>query len=83
MDSTTSLTTRNIRGWMAQRGITNGMVAKACVSRPVSTTMVSYAINGKRTSAPILKTIARLCRVSLADLLAGPANSTTNYREAA
>lgn len=83
MDTTTSLTARNIKGWMAQRGITNGMVANACVSRPVSITMVSYAINGKRTSAPILTTIARLCRVSLADLLAGPANSTTHYREAA
>jgi len=83
MDTTTSLTACNIRAWMAQRGITNGMVARSCVPKPVSPTMVSYAINNKRTSTPILKTIARLCRVSLVDLLAGPANTTTHYREAA
>lgn len=83
MDSTTSLTARNIKGWMSQQGVTNGMIAAAHQPKPVTREMVSYAIHGKRTSAPILKTIARLCRVSLADLLAGPANTTTQYREAA
>lgn len=75
-----STTACNIKAWMAQRGITNARVAR---SAAVSRVMVSYVINGKRTSTPVLKTIACLCRVSLADLLAGPENTTKHYKEAA
>lgn len=65
-------TASNIKAWMAQRQVTGTMVAAAARR---SVVMVSYVINGKRTSAPILNIIAALCRVTLAELLAGPAAS--------
>jgi hypothetical protein len=70
----------NIRAWMALRKVSNAQVSAAA---DVSLTMVSYTINGKRTSLPIYKTIARLCRVTLADLLAGPAAAEQISRRAA
>lgn len=67
----TSRTACNIKSWMALRNVSNGMIAKAHPDR-VSKTMVSYVINGKRTSAPLYKTIAALCGIQVDELLAGP-----------
>ncbi|BCS55155.1 helix-turn-helix transcriptional regulator [Geobacter sp. SVR] len=76
----TEVTACNIRAWMALRKVTNGKIA---TSAKVSLVMVSYVINGHRVSAPVIKTIARLCRVSVADLLAGPEAAEQNSRRAA
>jgi transcriptional regulator with XRE-family HTH domain len=80
MNPTASITACNIKAWMALRKVSNTVVAnRAGVSR----VMVSYVINGKRVSAPVYNTIARLCRVRLADLLAGPESVEQNTRRAA
>ena len=68
----TQTTAANIRSWMSLNRITNVMVARKHLPRRITVQAVSYAINGKRTSAPVYKTIARLCHIRVADLLAGP-----------
>lgn len=80
MHTTATSTICNIKAWMALRKVTNGQIAKEA---KVSLVMVSYVINGKRVSAPIYKVIARLCRIRVADLLAGPVMAEQNSREAA